>query len=195
MTTEYWIGALGVAATLLGVIVTWRVARYSQTRRELTYKVTMEPILRSPIPALEATDLRISYKGEELPEPVLLSVDVTNTGNAVIENPPIEIRAPGATYVIPGYFESPPPGYETIWMFERNDGESCAIRLPHINPGQTAKARMLMDEMPGQLPQFICPMAGVFVRRQMSIKVNKFVQFIVDIISPQLGGAIRSLTE
>jgi len=195
MTTELWIALGGLVATIAGVIITWILAKAALTKRELAYRIRMEPILRSRLPNSASADLHIYYRLEELPEPVLLSVDVTNTGNTAIENPPIEVMARGATYVIPGYFESCPPGYESLWSIDRTDAESCGIRLAHINPGQTARARMLMDEMPPELPELICPMAGLAIRKYNQVKLNKFLEFIIDIVSPSLGRLMRGITD
>ena len=153
MTKDQWIAVAGVTTTLIGVIVTWIIAKRTQSKRELSYRLSMDSLMPKKL-SDPNEKLEIMYKGELLVEPVLLCVDITNTGNAPVENPPIEVEAVGTTYVIPGYFEGCPAGYEALWQIERMDAESCRIRLAHINPGQTAKVRLLMDELPSKPPIF-----------------------------------------
>src|SRR5205085_11354863 len=114
-------------------------------------------------PHLKATaaDISCQFRGADRPDPVLLSVDITNVGNVALLNPPIEVRAVGATYVIPGWIEGIPYGYEDQWEIERTGAESCALRISHINPRQVVRARFLLDEYPAQRPLVVCPMADV----------------------------------
>jgi hypothetical protein len=192
MTRDQYIALAGVAATILGIVVTWIVAKRAQSRKELSYRLRMDSLLPRKI-SDPHHKLVIQYKGEELPEPILLSVDITNTGNVPIENPPIEISATGATYVIPGYFESCPPGYEDLRSVGRTDAESCAICLTHINPGQTARARLLMDGLPGDLPVFKCPMAGLEIKKQAKVEMNAAARVLLEILFPTLSNLIKSM--
>jgi hypothetical protein len=192
MTKDQYIAIAGILATLIGIIVTWLVAKISQSKKELSYRLKIEHLFQKKI-ADPNGDFIITYKGEELPEPALLSVDITNTGNVPIENPPIEIEAVGATYVIPGFFDKIPPGYDNLWTIDRTDAESCAIKLQHINPGQTARVRLLMDELPKDIPIFKCPMAGVRIKRQSRVELNKFASTILDITSPSISVLIKNL--
>jgi hypothetical protein len=193
VTRDQLIALFGGVATLLGVVVTWLVAKKAQTKKQLSYRLSLDSLMPKKL-ADPHEPLQITYKGELLVEPVLLSVDITNTGNAPVENPPIEIEAVGATYVIPGYFESCPPGYEDLWAIERTDAESCAIRLAHINPGQTVRARLLLDEYPDEPPVFKCPMAGLEVKELSSVKISSITQALLEIFSPSLSAAIKTLT-
>ena len=88
---------------------------------------------------------------------------------------------------------NPPPGYNDLWSIERTEVESCAVRLKHINPGQTARVRFLMDELPRELPVFKCPMAGLQVKEQVKVEVNQFSQILLDVLSPGLGKLIKTM--
>jgi hypothetical protein len=192
MSTDQYIALGGAVSTLLGVVITWLVARKSQPSKELSYRVRMDPLISSKIVDPDR-NLVIHYGGELLPHPVLLSIDITNTGNVPVESPPVEVEAPGTTYVIPGYFEDLPPGYEDLWSIERTDAESCAIKLAHINPGQTARARLLMDELPGTVPIFKCPMAGLSLREGTPVEVKPVVQMFLDIVAPKAGLLLKTM--
>jgi hypothetical protein len=192
MTKDQWIALGGVVATLLGIVVTWLVAGRTQAKKQLSYRMSLDSLMPKKLADPEEK-LEIKYKGELLVEPVLLSVDITNTGNAPIENPPIEVEAVGATYVIPGYFEGSPAGYEDLWTIERTDAESCAIRLAHINPGQTVRARLLLDEFPDDRPVFKCPMMGVEVKELARVEVSSFTQAVLEILVPAVSQAIKTV--
>lgn len=128
--------------------------------------------------------LEITYKGEVLPEPTLLAVNIRNTGNVAIDNPPIEIEAIGTTYVIPGYIEDVPPGYENLWTLERSDAESCKIKLDHINPGQIVKARFFLDEIPDKKLLFKCPMRDLTIKEVDPKAKEKLLESIQEIGLP-----------
>jgi hypothetical protein len=164
---EQVVGLVGAAATILVGVGTWLVSAWvasrNRKRRRLSYKLYYERVLPPHLKA-RAPDISFQFRGEDLAEPVLLSVNIKNAGNVAIVNPPIEIRAVGATYVIPGWIEDPPAGYEDHWDIERTDAESCALRISHINPGQVVRARFLLDEYPAHRPIVVCPMADVEIR-------------------------------
>lgn len=191
MTTDQSIALGGAISTLLGVVITWLVAKRTQPKKELAYRIGMDRLI--PTKIADPGGHLVIYKGEELPEPVLLTVDISNTGNVPVENPPIEVKAMGATYVIPGYFETPPPGYEDLWSLERTDAESCAIRLAHINPGQTARARLLMDELPAELPIVSCPMAGLQLKEQGTVQISGPARLLLEILSPSASALIKTM--
>jgi hypothetical protein len=193
MTKDQIIAVAGVAATLVGIFITWMVAKKAQAKRQLSYRLRTDSLM--PIKLADQNEkLQIFYKNELLVEPILLSVDIANTGNVPIENPPIVIEAVGATYVIPGYFESCPPGYEDLWTIERTDAESCAVRLAHINPGQSARVRLLMDELPSQPPIFKCPMVGLTLKEQSNIEISSFARTVLEIVAPSAAQVLKSLT-
>lgn len=192
MTKDQWITVSGVVATLLGIFVTWIIAKRTQAKMQLSYRLSMDSLMPKKLADPDET-LEIKYKGELLVEPVLLSVDITNTGNVPINNPPIEIEAVGATYVIPGYFEGCPPGYDDLWRIERTDAESCAIKLAHLNKGQTARVRLLMDEFPEKPPIFKCPMSGLEVKEQSRVEVSGFIQTLLEIFAPTVSQLIKTV--
>lgn len=134
----------GISATLIVGVISWFVSAHltkkSQQKKMLTYEMKKYHIISSDF-LKKSNDIKVFYKDNILPEPTLLSVDIINPGNISITDPPIEIEAKGATYIIPGYIEDIEPGYENLWSLVRTDAESCAIRLEHINPGQVVKAR------------------------------------------------------
>jgi len=161
-----YIGIGGIVATIvIGIItgvITWITTTKTQSRKRLNYDIYMFPILSQQ--AGKCRDLKIYYKDEELPEPYILAVDIFNTGNKAISNPPIKISAVGATYVIPGYFEDIPLGYEELWSMERTDAEECELHIKHVNPKQIIKARLYLDEKPKEIPLLTCPMENVEVK-------------------------------
>ena len=167
LSTSDWIGISGAAATIIAALIAWFVSAWS-TRKSLATQTLGYRMNLSPLPAMDRVRggkslLKIEFNGEQLVEPMLLSVDIVNLGNRAIERPPIVVEAVGATYVIPIYIEDAPPGYEDLWKLERTDAEQCAIHLEHINPGQVVRARFFLDEVPKQMPIFKCPMKDVKV--------------------------------
>jgi len=176
MATQDYFSLISIIITILVGIISWIVSAFltkkSIKQKKLAYEINYFPIISKDFIS-NASKLKIEYEGELLPEPTLLVVDVMNVGNEAIENPPIEIRAVGATYVIPGYLEDVPPGYEDIWKLERTDAESSAIKLKHINPKQVVKARFLLDEFPKEPPLFVCPMKNLEVRKLDRIDKKK----------------------
>jgi hypothetical protein len=167
---------------VIGVIswfISARIAKKSFSSPKLQYRMSISPLLTKSAMAA-SSELKIEYKGELLPEPTLLSLDIINAGDVAIENPPIEIKAVGATYVIPGYFEDVPPGYDALWSIERTDAESCAVHLSHINPNQIAKVRFLLDENPKEEPIFECPMKDLTVKRVGSIMTAESAKSILE---------------
>lgn len=161
MNLSEYLGLGSIIATVLVGIISWIISAYltkkTLNKKKLNYEIKMFPIISKDFFS-KSSDLKIYFKEELLPEPTLLAVDIINSGNVAIESPPIEIETMGATYIIPGYIEEIPPGYEDIWELERTDAESCSIHLEHINPGQVVKARFFLDELPKNPPVFKCPM-------------------------------------
>ena len=166
MTLTDFFALLGVIATvatgLLGALVAWRLA----TRRDTTilqYSLSLSPLLPPSTKGFES--LRVEYQGDELPYPMFLVVDVTNLGRHSINDVPILVRAPGTTYVYPGYVEDMPLGYSDKWEIARTGPEECTIHLEHLNPGQVVKARFLLDEQPKAEPLVACAMPDIELRR------------------------------
>ena len=188
MTPEE-ITAYAAVVVVILTIISWFVSSW-QTKRSLSkmtlkYHMHIDPILVKGVLS-EPDGLKIEYKGEDLTKPYLLSVDIYNTGNKAIANPPIEVSSTDATYVIPGYFEDIPGGYEDQWKITREETGPCKINLSHINPGQIAKARFLLDNMPEELPKFICPMQDVKVLKYEPVKINPILKALLGISNPTL---------
>lgn len=190
MDTAEYIAIAGVAATVLGALATWLVMKRQFASRKLTYSYSIESIVKSADPDL-ARDLKVLYKGEELPEPTLLSVEISNTGLTAIEHAEVVIQLPGATYLLPGYFVDVPAGYSMLWDIEQTDAEECTIKFKHINPKQTAKVRLLMDEMPKGEPRFSCPMPNVVCTRASLATLGIVAEVIVSLVAPQILGVAR----
>ncbi len=190
MSNAEYIAIAGVFATLLGSLITWLVMKRQFASKKLSYTYTIEPIVRSNDPDL-ARDLKVFYRGEELPQPTLLSVEITNTGHVAIEDAEVVIQLPGATYLIPGYFVDIPTGYLMLWDIERTDAEECTIKFKHINPKQVARARFLMDEMPKGEPKIVCPMPNVECTKASIATLGVVSEIIVQIVAPQILGGIR----
>lgn len=180
-----WIAIAGVCATVLIGVVSWIVSA-SLTRRTidsriLGYRMEASPLMTT---SLKSGGLKIEYKGEELPNPLLLTVEIFNLGNVAIENPPVSIaNVKDATYIIPVQVDDPPPGYAELWGLERVDGEECKIVLDHINPGQTLRATFLLDEMPKEMPRFICPQPNLVLRE---LKQSDFAKISTEVAKAAL---------
>ncbi len=182
-----------IASVLIGVIswvVSARVARKSFSSPKLHYHMSMSPLLSKS--SLSATNsLKIEFDGVRLTEPTLLSVDIKNVGDVAIENPPIEIEVTKGAYIIPGYFEDVPTGYDDIWTIERTDADSCAIHLAHINPKQIAKVRFFLDENPKEDAVFKCPMKDLTVKRVASVITAESAEVILNALPGLAGVAAR----
>jgi hypothetical protein len=197
LTRDQVVAIASVAATVLVGIGSWFISAYyakkSLRNEELSYRMKMTPLLGTRL-FKEADKLEIKYKGEIIDQLVFLEVDVVNTGNLAIKNPPIKITGPGATYVIPACLEDVPEGYDSLWELEREDGETCLVKADHINPGQTLKARFLMDSMPPCEPSFACPVADLRLRRIKDMSVSPVATTILEAFYPALAKAVRALT-
>lgn len=101
LSTEAIIGLIGAGATLLVGIVTWHFAsahaRRSIATLRMAYRINVEPLL--PNQMSDKSDLEIEYRGEPLLDPHLMSIEISNSGNTAIEDPPINVSVPGVTYV------------------------------------------------------------------------------------------------
>lgn len=186
-----------VVVTLLVGGISWFVsaalARRAMSRKELQYRLRMTPLLDKSR-FREADQIVMSYKEDVIDELVLLELDIINSGNVALENPPIKIEAPDATYIIPAYIDDIPAGYDEHWDFEREDGEICLIKVNHINPGQVIKARFLMDKVPSGEPVFTCPLPNLKVSRTNNIKISPVVSKFIEILNPALSSAIKAST-
>lgn len=176
-----------IAATIVIGILSWFVSAYitkkGLQKKRLSYEIKIHPIISKAF-FNKTDDLKVYFKNELLPDPTLLSIDIMNTGNVAIERPPIEVEAVGATYVIPGYIEDIPLGYEELWTMERTDAEKCSIRLDHINPGQVVKARFFLDENPKELPLFKCPMKNLEIKKINTEMKELIMEDLTNIAEP-----------
>ena len=197
LSTSDWI-AIGIAAaTIIFSVISWFasawVTKNALSSQILGFRMNLSPLLElKRIPGGSAS-LKIEFNGIELPEPVLLSVDIMNIGNRAIEFPPILVEAIGATYIIPINIEDVPPGYEGIWTLERTDAETCAVHLQHINPGQVVKARFFLDEMPKGMPIFKCPMKDLKVTEVKSFEVGPVLSTVLEVLYPSTYAAVKTL--
>lgn len=195
LSSAEWIAIAGVVATVVVGIVSWIVSA-AQTRKTIDRKVLGYNMEATPLmtTTLKSGGLKVEYEGEELPDPVLLTVEIFNLGNVAIENPPISIAtSKDATYIIPVQVEDAPPGYEDLWKIERVDADICEIRLAHINPGQTAKATFLMDETPTEMPHFRCPLPNLTVKKVEPAEFAKISIGIAEAAFPMGASMARAL--
>ena len=162
------IGIGGIIATIVvGIItclVTWKLTMKTIKQLKLAYSVQLFPILSNSFTKnkeLTLTDLQIKYKNKLLPNPCLLTLDIINTGNVAINNPPIKIKSNENIEIIPGYFEDVPHGYEELWTIQKSVPNSCTLVLAHINPKQTVRVRFFLDNFPTEKLIFECPMENI----------------------------------
>ncbi|MEM8510819.1 hypothetical protein RCH14_000110 [Massilia sp. MP_M2] len=184
MQTIEWLTVAVVLATVLGPLITWLVMKRQFASKRLSYTYEIVPLLNSD--ADLARDLKVFYKDEELPQPALLTLTISNTGHTAIEMAEVIVQLPGPTYLIPGDFLEMPPGYLHLWDIDRTDAEECTIRFKHINPKQVARVRLLMDEIPNGAPLVSCPMANVQCVRGTPVSVGMLAEFVVKAVAPQL---------
>lgn len=151
------IGIGGILATIfVGIItcvVTWVVAKKTLERRKLNYSIAIFPILNL---SDYTHELKVIYKGEELRNPCLIDIDIKNTGNKSIENPPVEIFCK-KSLLLPAYMEDVPCGYEDKWKAESVSKSRVKLNIDYINPKQVLRMRLYADLMKKDYPQVICP--------------------------------------
>lgn len=191
------IGIVGAVATVVVGVVSWFLSAYFAKKQmrneELSYRMRITPLVNNKL-FKDEDKLEIYYKGDIIDRLVFFELDIINSGNVGIKNPPIRVTSFDATYIIPAYLEDVPPGYDSLWQFEREDGETCLIIADHINPGQTIKARFLMDTMPPREPEFSCAVPDLQIKRIADIKVSPVATTILEVFYPSLARAVRALT-
>lgn len=177
MGTQEYLGIGAIVATVVIGIISWLVSAYltkkNLKKQKIKYEIKLYPLISKKF-ITKPNDLEVYFQKELLEEPTLLAVDIINAGNVAIVNPPIEIETVGAMYLIPGYIEELPPGYENLWRLERRETEASKIFLDHINPGQTVKARFFLGKMPESSPVFKCAMADVEVQ-EVDTEINNII--------------------
>lgn len=197
LTQSDIIGIVGAVATVVVGGVSWFLSAYIAKKQmrneELSYRMRITPLLNNKL-FKDEDKLEITYKGDVIDRLVFFELDIVNSGNVAIKNPPIRITSLDATYIIPAYLEDVPTGYDSLWEIEREDGETCLIVADHINPGQTIKARFLMDNMPPGEPAFSCAVPDLRIRRIADIHVSPVATTILEAFYPSLARAVRALT-
>lgn len=165
------IGIGGIVATLLvGMVtclVTWKLTLKSIKQLKMSYNIQFFPILSNSVTKgaeINLDDLKIQYRDKVLSNPCLLALEIVNSGNDAINNPPIKIRTDENIEIIPGYFEDVPAGYEGLWSFSKETPNSCNIQLEHLNPKQVAKIRFFLDNLPQNKIVFECPMQNLQIQ-------------------------------
>ena len=108
--------------------------------------------------------MKIQYRDKVLSNPCLLALEIVNSGNDAINDPPIKIRTDENIEIIPGYFEDVPSGYEGLWSFSKTTPNSCNIQLEHLNPKQVVKTRFFLDNLPQNKMVFECPMPNLQIQ-------------------------------
>ena len=192
------IGMSGAIASVVIGVLSWFVSashvRKTMQRKELQYSMRVLPLVNKKL-FKETDKLEIKYKDDIIDELVLLEVNIINSGNVSIENPPIKIESKDATYIIPAYIEDVPDGYDEHWEIEREDGETSLIKVSHINPGQIIKARFLMDKMPPKNPMFICAMPDLNIKHISDIKISTTASKILEITYPNIASAVKLIAK
>ncbi len=173
------IGIGGIVATvvvgIITCIVTWKVAKKSIAKRKLNYRVDIFPILAQTDLAKE---LKVSYNGEVLKNPCLVVIAVKNTGNASVENPPIEIYCRDSL-LIPAYIEDIPDGYEDKWKVITETKSKVKISAEFINPKQEMKIRLYAD-LNNEEPKVTCPKQDLeFMGIEDELK-NRIARILLD---------------
>lgn len=178
-TQDNIIGIGGIIATVLvgflSWLVTWKVTKMTIEQLKLAYSYQIFPILSKSVTKsteLNLSDLQIKYKDKLLPNPCLLTVDIINTGNKSINNPPIKIKNIEDIEIIPGYFEDVPSGYESLWKMEKIELDCCKLSLEHINTKQIVKSRFFLADFPKKEILFECPMADIQIQKMSVIDSN-----------------------
>lgn len=188
------IGIIGAFSTIIVGLISWFISalhmKKTMQRKELQYSMKITPLINKDL-FKETNKLEIKYENDIIEELVLLEINIINSGNMAIENPPIRIESKDATYIIPAYLEDVPDGYDEHWTIEREDGEVSLIKVKHINPGQIIKAKFLMDKMPPENPMFICAMPDLKIKRISNIEISTIALSILDIFYPTISSTIK----
>ncbi len=165
------IGFGGIIATVLvGIItciVTWKLTRLSIKQKKLNFSFRILNILSNSLNMQHNAlgDLTITLGDKKLKNPCLLLIEIENTGNEAIHNPPICIRVDNKTEIIPGYIQNIPAGYESKWSLKKTSDNSCNILLEHINSKQTVKACFFLDNTTNKV-SFECPMPDIVIHEK-----------------------------
>lgn len=174
------IGIGGIIATLvvgiLTCLITWKLTMKSIKQMKMSYNIQIYPILSNPFtksPEWNWDNLKIQYKDKLLQNPCLLTLEIANTGNEAINEPPIRIKNDENIEIIPGYLENVPHGYEELWILDKDAQYSCSLILKHINPKQIVKARFFLDNLPQKKITFECPMPNIQIQEVSYSNIGK----------------------
>ena len=120
---------VNVLIAIVSAMIAWKVAKVNTNAKTLSYRVSMYPILdykfQSKNGGVPLKEIKIMYNGAVLPNPCLVLLEITNTGNKGIENPPILISNNEEIEMIPLEIENVPKGF--IWKIESENEYSCKI--------------------------------------------------------------------
>ena len=154
---------VNVLIAIISAMIAWRVAKVNTNAKTLSYRVSMYPILdykfQSKNGGVPLKEIKIMYNGAVLPNPCLVFLEITNTGNKGIENPPILISNNEEIEMIPLEIENVPKGF--IWKIESENEYSCKISASLINSKQKLRASFFMSENPKNPLEFSCAMCDL----------------------------------
>ncbi len=167
MDLNAYIAIISIIVAIIIGVVSWilsaHFAKKQIQKKELEYEMNLYPVVSRKI-YKEKQLVEIYVDKQLVHEPTLLTINIKNTGNVPIENPPIKIR--GGNSLIPLYIEDIPAGYEELWKLERTDTDECSLSLQHINVGQVVKLRCILEGKPNANVVFHCAMMGVDVKKK-----------------------------
>lgn len=192
MSNTDLIALAGVVAALLGALTTWLAMRKQYQAKRLFFNLEIEALLRRQDPKL-SQDLEILYRGQPLPSPTLISLDIGNSGYAAVENAIVIVQIPGSQHVIPAYFFEVPAGYEDLWKVHALEKDRCEVRMQHLNPKQVARVRLMIGNAPTGDVQVTCPMPNVQLTEVGTERLNKLSEALLDIAAPQMLSFFRML--
>lgn len=154
---------VNVLIAIVSAMIAWKVAKVNTNAKTLSYRVSMYPILdykfQSKNGGVPLKEIKIMYNGAVLPNPCLVLLEITNTGNKGIENPPILISNNEEIEMIPLEIENVPKGF--IWKIESENEYSCKISASLINSKQKLRASFFMSENPRNPLEFSCAMCDL----------------------------------
>lgn len=154
---------ISVITTIISVIVTWKAAKLNTNIKSLSYSIKKYPILDSRFRSNDVraplNEIRIMYGERILQNPCLVVVEITNSGNNGIENPPIIIGNTENIEMIPLGVENVPNGYH--WEIETEGSYSCKIYISLLNPKEKLKASFFMNKTPKNPLSFSCAMCNL----------------------------------
>lgn len=167
ITSEPFWNATNVLAMILtavlSAIVSWKIAKANTNVKNLSYSIKRYPILdykfQSENARVPLKEIKIMYGDTILPNPCLVIVEIVNSGNRGIENPPILISNTENIEMIPLEVEDVPKGY--FWKIETEDPYSCRISVSLINPKQKLRASFFMNKTPKKPLDFSCAMCDL----------------------------------